>query len=182
MIANIRLVLAAALVAFWVGLLGWLHLSRVHAAEQKVHAHYAKVLSDISEKTAAAAKAFRATETVWQTRFEKEARSGQERIDNSRRDAGAARAERDRVLVALDRYRTAARTASHPGAASAGQGEPGGEAVDLLAGLLDRHTAELAAVGEFADALYAHGVTCENSADALTNPRRPDGGTTESNP
>lgn len=177
-IANIRLILAAALIAFWIVLGAWWHTSRVHAAEQAVHAHYAAVLAGISEKTAAAATAFRARETYWQTRFDKEAQDGQTRIDTARRDADGARAAADGLRATLARYRTAARTTPHPGTAAAGQGELGGEAVDLLAGVLDRHTAELAAVGGFADTLYAHGVTCENSADALTDPRRPDGGTT----
>lgn len=175
-------ILAAVMAALILGLATWWHLSRVRAAEQAVHAHYTRVLADIQGKTAEAAAKFRATETVWQTRIEKEAQDGQARIDTARRDANAARDERDRMLIALNSYRAAARAAAHSGTAGAGQGEPGGEALDLLAGLLNRHTAELTAVGDFADELYARGTTCENSADTLSNSRRPAGGNSESNP
>lgn len=169
MIANIRLILAAALVAFWVGLLGWLHLSRVHAAEQKVHAHYAKVLAGINEKTADAAKAFRAAETAWQTQIEKEARSGQERIDNSRRDAGAARDERDRMLVTLARYRAAARTAQDSGTAAAGPAT--GDALGVLADLLEESDRLAGIYAQTADLAHAAGVTCQNAYDALMPPQ-----------
>lgn len=58
----IRPYLYAALAAV-VLLIGWRwHSGRIDAAEQAVHAHYAVVLADIKNKTAAAAEAFRAQE------------------------------------------------------------------------------------------------------------------------
>ena len=182
MIANIRLILAAALIAFWIGLGTWWHTSRVHAAEQKVHAHYAKVLSDISAKTAAAATAFRARETYWQTRFDKEAQDGQTRIDTARRDADGARAAADGLRATLARYRAAARAAANPGAAAAGPAT--GDALDLLSDLFTRADETAGELAQAADLAHAAGITCERSHDALTDPRRPDGGTniTESNP
>lgn len=165
-IANIRLILAAALVAFWVGLLGWLHLSRVHAAEQAVHTHYAAVLAGISAKTAAAATAFRARETYWQTRFDKEAQDGQTRIDTARRDADGARAAADGLRADRDRYRAAARAAAHPGAAAAGP--TAGDALDLLSDLFAGADAAAGELAQAADLAHAAGVTCERAYDALS--------------
>ena len=72
--AAVALGAAVALAATW-------HTGRVKAAEQAVHAHYAIVLADIQGKTAAAQTAFRQREAVWQTKFDKEARRGQDQID-----------------------------------------------------------------------------------------------------
>lgn len=176
----IRLCIAAALIASWVGLGAWWHTSRVRAAEKAVHAHYAQVLAGISEKTAAAAKAFRATETVWQTRFDKEAQDGQTRIDIARRDADGARRERDGMRSDLARYRAAARAAANPGTPAAGPAT--GDALDLLSDLFTRADETAGELAQAADLAHAAGVTCERSYDALTDPRRPDGGTNESNP
>jgi hypothetical protein len=151
------------------------HLSRVHAAEQAVHAHYAQVLAGISEKTAAAAAAFRARETAWQTQIEKEARNGQDRIDTARRDATRAGAAADSLRADLARYRAAARAAAHPGAAAAGQSEPSGEAIDLFSELFAGADAAAGELAQAADLARAAGITCEHSYDALINPRRLDG-------
>lgn len=152
------------------GGLGLWHHQQVKRAEQAVHAHYAVVLADISGKTAAAAAEFRATEKKWQTSIEKEAQDGRARINAARRDAGAARGERDRMLVTLDRYRAAARAAAHPGAADAGPAA--GDALDLLAELFAGADAAAGELAQAADLAHAAGVTCERSYDALTQPLR----------
>ena len=144
------------------------HLSRVHKAEQAVHAHYAIVLADISAKTAKAAEQFRATETAWQDAIDKETKDAQAKIDEARRDAAAAGAAADGLRAALDRFRAAARAAPDSGAAERGAGQPGGGALDLLAKLLARHSAELVAVAGYADELRIRGLACERAADALT--------------
>ena len=66
----------------------------------------------------------------------------------------------------LDRYRAAARSATHPGAATTGIDQPSATAIDLLAKLLERHTEELVEVGGYADQLRAVGETCEAAYDA----------------
>lgn len=147
---------------------GWWHLSRVHKAEQAVHAHYAMVLADISAKTAKAAEQFRQTETGWRDAFDKEARDGRTKLDAARRDAAAAGAAADGLRAALDRFRAAARAAEGAGAAQRGAGEPGGDPLDLLAKLLAGHSAELVAVAGYADELRIRGLACERAADALT--------------
>lgn len=155
---------AAAAVAAW-----WWHTSAVNAAakaaEKATHAHYAVVLADIAGKTAAAAKEFRALEQQAQAAIEKEATDGQKKIDTARADAAGARAAALSLRQQLDHYRTAARAAAHPGAATAGP--PTGDALDLLAHLFssaDHRAGELAA---FADLAHAAGTTCERAYDAV---------------
>lgn len=180
MLDQAKTIIAAIVSAAVLALGAWWHLSRVHAAEKAVHVHYAQVLADISAKTAAAATAFRATEAAWQTRIDKEAHDGQTRIDAARRDADGARRERDGLRADLARYRAAARAATYPGAATAGPAAS--DALDLLAELFTGADAAAGELAQAADLAHAAGLTCERAYDALTTPRRPDGGTTESNP
>lgn len=161
--------LAAGLLAVLVALAGWWHLSRVHAAEQAVHAYYARVLGEISEKTAQAATEFRAAEQAWQTAFDKEARDGQAQIASARADADAAHAAGERLRAALARYRAAARATEGAIAAQRSAGELDPNPADLPAELLARHTAELEVVSRYADELRIRGLTCERSADAMTS-------------
>ena len=176
MFTQAKFIITAIVLAAVVALASWWHLSRVNAAEKAVHAHYAIVLGEIREKTAAAVTAFRATETAWQTRIDKEAKDGQDRIDLARHDADGARTERDRLLADVARYRAAARAASNPGAPTAGPTT--GDALDLFADLFSRADARAGELAEFADAAHAAGLTCERSYDALTKPSQPDAGTT----
>ena len=159
------IVAAVAVIALTILAAHW-HTGRVKAAEQAVHAHYAVVLADIRDKTAAAQAAFRATEAAWQTRFDKEARNGQTRIDAARRDTERARAERDRLRADLNGYRAAARAAAYSGAP--GASEAAATAVDVLANLFigaDEVAGELATALDLA---YAAGITCERAAGALS--------------
>ena len=166
MFTQAKLFITAALLAALIGLGTWWHLSSVNAAEKAVHAHYAIVLGEIREKTAAAVTAFRATETAWRSAIDKEARDGQDRKDQAARDAVAARTERDRLLADVARYRAAARAASYPGARTAGPTT--GDALDLFADLFSRADARAGELAEFADAAHAAGLTCERSFDALS--------------
>ena len=159
--AAVALGAAVTLAATW-------HAGRVKAAEKAVHAHYAVVLADIRDKTAAAQAAFRATETAWQTSFDKEARNGQTRIDAARRDAAGARSERDGLRADLDRYRTAARAAAHPGSTAAGP--PASEALDVLSDLFLRADEAAGELAQAFDLAHAAGLTCERAADALIAP------------
>lgn len=163
----LRAWLYAGLIAALLALAGWWHLSRVRAAERAVHAHYAVVLADISEKTAQAVTEFRATETAWRTAFDKEARDGREKIAVLRADADSARAAGDSLRAALSRRVAAAKATERAIAAQRSTGELDPSPLDLCAGMLDRHTRELEVVGKYADELRARGSTCERSADAL---------------
>jgi multidrug efflux pump subunit AcrA (membrane-fusion protein) len=125
--------------------------------------------ADTLRQTAEAARLFRATEAEWRNRIDKETQDGQTRIDTARADALTARAAADSLRAQLDAYRRAApRAAEDPGAAGAGPSEPGADPLDLLAGLLARHSGELVEVGAFADELHARGLTCERASDALS--------------
>ena len=176
MFTQAKLVITAVVLAVVVALASWWHISRVHAAEKAVHAHYAIVLGEIREKTAAAVTAFRATETAWRSAIDKEARDGQTRIELARHDADGARTERDRLLADVARYRAAARAAQHSGTPIAGPTT--GDALDLFADLFSRADQRAGELAEFADAAHAAGLTCERSYDALTKPSQPDAGTT----
>ena len=176
MISQAKLVITAIVLAALIGFGAWWHLSRVHAAEKAVHAHYAIVLGEIREKTATAERAFRTTESAWRKRIDKEAEDGQTRIDLARRDAAAARTERERLLSDIARYRAAARTSSGSGVAAAGPTT--GDALDLFADLFSRADQAAGELAEFADAAHAAGLTCERSYDALTKPSQPDAGAT----
>lgn len=162
-----RAYLYTAIVAAVLAAGAWWHLSRVKAAEQAVHAHYLTVLAGISEKTAAAERAIRVTEQAWQKSIEGIAKNGQVQIDTAKRDAADAARAADGLRAALNRYRAATGPAANPGIAGAGPGLAGRDPLDLFIGMLTRHTAELVAVGEYADQVRAAGVTCERSYDAL---------------
>ena len=166
MIGQIKAIAAVVALGAAVTLAATWHAGRIKAAEQAVHAHYATVLAEINQKTAAAQAAFRTQEASWQTRFDKEARNGQTRIDAARRDTERARAERDRLRADLDGYRAAARAAAHSD--TPGAGETAATAVDVLADLFigaDEVAGELATALDLA---YAAGTTCERAAGALS--------------
>lgn len=163
----IRFYIAAIVSAAVLALGARWHLSRVHAAEKAVHAHYAQVLADISAKTSAAQSAFRATETEWRTRIDKEAKDGQDRIETARHDADGARAAADSLRAQLARYRAAARATQDPGAPAPGPSTS--DAIDLLADLFAGADAAAGELAKAADMAHAAGLTCERSYDALTN-------------
>lgn len=155
---------AVAVIALTILAAHW-HTGRVKAAEKAVHAHYAIVLADIQGKTTAALSEFRQREAAWQTKFDKEARHGQDQIDAARRDTERARAERDRLRADLNGYRAAARAAAHSD--TPGAGKTAATAVDVLANLFigaDEVAGELATALDLA---YAAGTTCERAAGAL---------------
>ena len=162
---QFKVIFAAVLLTFASVLaLAW-HNKQVAKAEQAVHAHYATVLAEINQKTAAAQAAFRTQEASWQTKFDEEARDGQKRVEAARRDTERARAERDRLRTDLNGYRAAARAAAHSDAP--GAGEAAATAVDVLADLFvgaDEVAGELATALDLA---YAAGATCERVAGAL---------------
>lgn len=86
----IRAYIYAALAAAVLAAGAWWHLSRVKAAEQAVHGHYATVLAGISEKTATAERAIRATEQAWQKSIEGITKDGQTQLNAAKRDAADA--------------------------------------------------------------------------------------------
>ena len=161
------IVVAVAVIALTILAAHW-HTGRVKAAEKAVHAHYAIVLNDIQGKTAAAQAAFRQREAAWQTKFDKEARHGQDQIDAAHRDAAGARRERDGLRADLDHYRAAARAAADTGTAAAGP--TASDAIGVLADLLEESDRLAGIYAQAADLAHAAGITCERAADALIAP------------
>ena len=170
MTSRIESILAAIVAVAILALATWWHLGQVKKAERAVHAHYAVVLADIRDKTAVAATEFRARETLWQTSIEKETKDGQDRIDGAHSDGNGAHAAANSLRTASNRYSTATRAATHSSSSAPGQGDSGPDPLDLLTGMLARHSDELVEVGRYADELHARGLTCERGWDALTTP------------
>ena len=165
---QFKLAFAGVLMALMaVFALAW-HNKQVAKAEQAVHAHYAVVLAGINQKTADAQAAFRTQEASWQTRFDKEARNGQNRIDAARRDAAGALRERDGLRADIDHYRAAARAAADTGTAAAGP--TASDAIGVLADLLEESDRLAGIYAQAADLAHAAGITCERAADALIAP------------
>jgi hypothetical protein len=129
---------------------------------------HAKVMQDYSDRASKAETAQREEGERRQDEKDKIQNEAKERIATAQADAARAASERDRM-----RSQLAAFTASHRGAGqnpatgTGGQGEPGEDAISVLAGLLDRHTAELVEVGRYADELRSAGLTCERQYDSL---------------
>lgn len=147
---------------------GWgVQTGRVDALKSQ----YAQLRAEAAERTLEAQSEYRARETLWQTRFDKETKDAKTRTDAAVRDAAGARHERDRMRHTLAAYRDAARAATDTGPAPASETTP--PAVDVLADLfgeVDDAAGELAAALDLA---HAAGITCERSFDALTFTEQP---------
>lgn len=130
----------------------------------------AKVMQDYSDRASKAESAQREEGERRQDEKDKIQNEAKDRIATAQADAGRAANERDRLRGQLATF-----TASHrspgadPATGTGGQGEPGEDAIGVLAGMLDRHTAELVEVGRYADELRGAGITCERQYDSLTN-------------
>lgn len=128
---------------------------------------YAAYRANQAEAGRLAERAARAQEATWRTAFDKEARDGQERIDLARRDADRAGAALDSLRRQLSAVLAAERGAAG-GAQPAAAGPAAGSALDLLADMLSGGGAALVDLARFADAAHAAGLTCQRSAEALT--------------
>lgn len=110
-------------------------------------------------------KAQRTEEQRRQTAVDKEAQDAQIKITALEADARAANDAAGRLHAAIGAVVAGARKDSR--VASAGKGEPGTDPLDLLSGMLYRHSQELVAVGKYADELSVAGSSCERIADRL---------------
>lgn len=144
-------------------LLGALGLQTVRIANLKQAA--ADHRAELATATQRAEKAERAEETRRQDVVTKEDTDAQARIATLEVELVTARTAADRLRTAAANAASRARTG-----ASASVVRPGGpstDALDLLVTVLDRHSRELVAVGEFADRLRSAGTACERSYDGL---------------
>lgn len=143
------------------------------ASEQRAHADTRTTHAE--QRTDWEREARRATETARaeERRRTAEVQKAADEADQSRlvaeghADDARAVAERLRGQLAALAARLRGAT-QHAPPAVAGPGVRGADALDLLTGMLARHSAELVEVGEFADRLRIAGLTCERIADSVT--------------
>lgn len=155
------------LAALLAALLTWSYLDARHdAAVGEIRVEQANAVAAAAGRARAAEKREREKEQQWATTAAKEAFDAQTKINALQSDIGAARGAAERLRVAAAGSARRAREA--PGAPGAGQGVPGADTLDLLVGVLQRHSDELVAVGAYADQLRVAGDTCERISDAVT--------------
>jgi hypothetical protein len=113
-----------------------------------------------------AEKGERETERTWRERIDKEATHAQTKINALAVDLATARTAAKRLQDAA--ASTARRIREATTIADTGPRDTGPDPLDLLVGVLQRHSDELVGVGEYADRLMVAGSACERSYDALT--------------
>lgn len=110
-------------------------------------------------------RAQRTEEQRRQTAVDKEATHAQEQIAKLEINSADARRAADSLHAAIGAAVRGTRKDS--GAATASKGEPDSDPLDLLSGMLYRHSQELVEVGKYADGVAAAGGACERIADQL---------------
>lgn len=159
-----RYVSGALALAFMAVLLLWSEERTDHA---KTERDYAELREKAEQDARKAEKRERELEGQWQAKTDKEAQDAQAKINTLSRQLATASAARDRLL-------TAAASASRGGASKAaitsdaGQSVTSPDPLDLLVGVLARHSAELVEVGHYADGLRIAGEACERLSDQIT--------------
>ncbi|WP_416186999.1 DUF2514 family protein [Hydrogenophaga sp. SNF1] len=143
------------------------------ANEQRAHAdtrnEHAQVHADWQREARRATEAARAEERRRTAEVQKAADEADQARLVAEGHAVDARAAAERLRGQLATLAARLRSApQHPATAVAGAGVEGADALDLLTGMLARHSGELVQVGEFADRLRIAGQTCERSYDALS--------------
>lgn len=129
-------------------LLGWAGIHLYRAGEESVQQKWdAQKLADEQQA--------RAEETRRQSIADKEASDAQERIAKLETDLAGARAGADRLRAAVSS------AIKNPKPSTGGAGQSGADTLDVLAGVLSRHSDELVSVGEYADRLRIAGLACE---------------------
>ncbi|EKZ96480.1 hypothetical protein D769_25096 [Cupriavidus sp. HMR-1] len=88
--------------------------------------------------------------------------------DTARSDARAADAAAERLRQRVDQLLAAARAVKDPGSAGGGQGQPGGDPLDVLVDVLGRSDKTSGILADYADQLKVAGLACERSYEALT--------------
>lgn len=159
---NPRVWLALVLAGF----LAFTHVSAHRAGRATVRADFDAYKLAQAEQRILSDRAQRNEETRRQGAIDQEAKNAADRITALETDLAGARSARDGLLRAsADAARRACQGAAP---AAPGKAQPSGDSLDLLVGVLARHSGELVAVGEYADRLRIAGIACERSYDALT--------------
>jgi hypothetical protein len=149
-------------------------LANERTAHSETRAEHANQRTDWQRESRVAVETARAEEQRRTAAVQKEANEAENaRLvaeSNAAAAADAGQRMRGQLAALTARLRSAT---SGPAAPAAGPGVEGSDALDLLAGMLTRHSQELVDVGKYADRLRIAGQTCERSYDALTPPAAP---------
>lgn len=164
-LANWKLILIAALLV----LLG---LQTVRVADAKKETAQAR--TDLAEYKATAAESARLAERAERAEEQRTATNTRKAVDEAHAQTELARAAAGRADTAAERLsrqlaavRTADRARQDPAATGRGPGEPGPDAIGVLADVLGRADARAGIVERYADTLRIAGATCERYADGL---------------
>ena len=127
-------------------------------------AKYSGLEQKYSDASAKATQEARVKEWEYQNNVDAIAQQGAKDLAQARSDADSANASIGRLQQRINRL--LADTSSEDSGTTQ-RGKTAREALDLLANLLEKHSAELVEIGEFADLAHAAGTTCERAYDTL---------------
>lgn len=167
----IKVLASALLVAVALAGVQTLRLANERTAHGATRTQYAEQRTDWERETREAVDAARTEEQRRTAAVQKEANEA-DRLrlvaeSNAAAAADAGQRMRGQLAALTARLRSATNNSTAP---VAGPGVEGSDALDLLAGMLSRHSQELVDVGSYADRLRVAGQTCERAYDALTPP------------
>ena len=155
-----KLVLAGVLAV----LLG---LSCIENARLKTrHAEY---VAEAEKAAHEAEEAARFQERQWADKVNEVAQDAEAEKNALAVDLAASRDAADRLRLAASS--AVNRACPRPASTSAGKGQSGPDALDLFVEVLDRHSKELVAVGNYADQLRIAGIACERAYGSVSNNR-----------
>ena len=143
-------------------------VSNAKAATARVQADWSAQKAVDAEARIMADRAREQRTAARQAAIDKESRHGQEQIAALEADLAGARVDGERLRSAI--RATADRSRDVPGAAGAGQGEPGADPIGMFADLLDRADRRAEAVAGYADRLRIAGTVCERAWDIGLRP------------
>ena len=128
---------------------------------------YDKAVAEQAVRDKAADAQARETEAGWKTKIDEVSNDAKQQIDSLQIDLADAGRAADRLRSAAKI--AASRARENSGAADPGAGQSCPDTADLLSTLLDRHSAELVAVGGYSDRLRIAGLACERAYDGLNS-------------
>lgn len=164
-LANWKLLLLGLLVAA----LG-LQTMRIAGAKKETaeaRADLADYKTTAAESARLAERAERHEEQRYQTNTRKAIDEALAQTDLARAAAGRADTAAERLSRQLAALRAADRARQDPAVAGRGPGEPGPDAIGVLADVLGRADTRAGIVERYADAVRIAGATCERYADGL---------------
>ncbi|MFM9922763.1 DUF2514 family protein [Variovorax sp. H27-G14] len=171
MLPDLKTPLLWALGLALVAALATAGIERTRGASARTDAASAR--QELAEYRAAQAESQRLAERAQRTEEQRRAAAVAKEVIDAQSRIASLEADLQRARTAAVSLHDAAviaarRARAQSAAAGAGEGEPGADALDLLVGVLERHSDELVTVGQYADRLRIAGIACERSYDALT--------------